>query len=183
MGEFEQEEITTLDGYLIVSRSFAREGAARGGVLIVPAMGVAQSYYEPFAAWLADRGYVAVTFDFRGIGLSRAGPLRALKTDILSWARFDCAAVLDRLAERIGDTPLYWIGHSLGGQIIPLVPNWGRVSKFITIATGSGYWRKTPRRLIGTPGFYGISWRRSRSRCSVISPAGDCAWSAICRPV
>lgn len=142
MGEFEQEEITTLDGYLIVSRSFAREGAARGGVLIVPAMGVAQSYYEPFAAWLADRGYVAVTFDFRGIGLSRAGPLRALKTDILSWARFDCAAVLDRLAERIGDTPLYWIGHSLGGQIIPLVPNWGRVSKFITIATGSGYWRE-----------------------------------------
>src|SRR5690606_4777869 len=38
--------------------------------------------------------------------------------------------------------PLYWIGHSLGGQILPLVPNHARVAKAITVATGSGYWKE-----------------------------------------
>ena len=45
--------------------------------------------------WLAERGYLAVTFDYRGIGESRCGPLRALEVDILGWARDDCSAVLD----------------------------------------------------------------------------------------
>jgi predicted alpha/beta hydrolase len=38
--------------------------------------------------------------------------------------------------------PLYWIGHSLGGQILPFVPNRDRVAKIVTVATGSGYWRE-----------------------------------------
>jgi predicted alpha/beta hydrolase len=37
---------------------------------------------------------------------------------------------------------LYWIGHSLGGQIVPLVPNASKFQKVITVATGSGYWRE-----------------------------------------
>jgi predicted alpha/beta hydrolase len=32
--------------------------------------------------------------------------------------------------------PLYWIGHSLGGQILPFVPEHARVSKIVTICTG-----------------------------------------------
>jgi predicted alpha/beta hydrolase len=36
--------------------------------------------------------------------------------------------------------PLYWIGHSLGGQILPFVPNLQRLAKALTIACGSGYW-------------------------------------------
>ena len=31
------------------------------------------------------------------------------------------------------------------GQILPFVPNAGRVSKMVTVATGSGYWQKTLR--------------------------------------
>jgi predicted alpha/beta hydrolase len=44
--------------------------------MIVPAMGVGQTYYAPFARWLAREGYLAVTFDFRGIGASQHGSLR-----------------------------------------------------------------------------------------------------------
>jgi predicted alpha/beta hydrolase len=41
---------------------------------------------------------------------------------------------------RAPGVPLYWIGHSLGGQILPFVPNRERLAKAITIAAGSGYW-------------------------------------------
>ena len=46
------------------------------------------------------------------------------------------------MAERVGDKPLHWVGHSLGGQILPFVPNRQRVSRVVTVATGSGYWRE-----------------------------------------
>ncbi len=142
MSVFIERQITTADGRALVARFFRPPAAPRGGTVIVPAMGVAQPYYEPFAAWLATQGFWTVTFDYRGTGLSRSGPLRRVDADILTWARFDCAAVLAALAAQVGSKPIYWIAHSLGGQIIPFVPNRERVAKFITIAAGSGYWRE-----------------------------------------
>ncbi|WP_416306794.1 hypothetical protein [Neptunicella sp. SCSIO 80796] len=37
--------------------------------------------------------------------------------------------------------PRYWIGHSLGGQIFPVVSNIESVNKIITVTSGNGYWR------------------------------------------
>lgn len=128
--------VDTADGQRIAARFFHPQGAPKGAVLIVPAMGCSQNYYQPFAEWLAAQGFVAATFDYRGTGASRNGGLRGFKADIFDWARLDCAAMIDALAER----PLYWVGHSLGGQILALVPNQESVRKAITVATGSGYW-------------------------------------------
>ena len=128
--------ISTADGQRIAARFFRPEGKPKGSVLIVPAMGCSQDYYRPFASWLAAQGFTAATFDYRGMGLSHQGGLRGFKADILDWARLDCAAMINALPDR----PLYWIGHSLGGQILAMVPNQAAVKKAITIATGSGYW-------------------------------------------
>jgi predicted alpha/beta hydrolase len=134
--------VTAADGQEIAARFFDPEGTPRGAVLIVPAMGVSQEYYQPFAEWLARQGFLAATFDYRGTGQSRPRRLRGFRADIFDWARLDCAAMIDALPAG----PLYWVGHSLGGQILALVPNRDRVSKAITVATGSGYWREnTPR--------------------------------------
>ncbi len=134
--------VPTPDGRELTSQLFSPAGQPIGAVLIVPAMGASQKYYAPFAAWLAAQGYLVATFDYRGIGQSRRGALRDLNVDILNWARVDCAAMIETLAARAPDKPLYWIGHSLGGQILPFVPNRHRISKAVTIAAGSGYWRE-----------------------------------------
>ena len=135
----EERSILTGDGQKISARFFHPVGEAKGAALIVPAMGCSQDYYRPFASWLASQGFLAATFDYRGTGQSRNGALRGYKADILDWARLDCAAMIDALPHR----PLFWIGHSLGGQILALVPNQNSVSKAITVATGSGYWLET----------------------------------------
>ncbi|WP_404439011.1 alpha/beta fold hydrolase [Stutzerimonas chloritidismutans] len=130
------------NGHLLSSYWYPPSGAPRGAVLIAPAMGVKQRFYAAFASWLADRGYLVVTFDYLGMGRSRQIPLRQLKVDILDWARHDCSAVLATVAEEAGALPLYWIGHSVGAQILPLVKGHERLTRIVTIAAGSGYWRE-----------------------------------------
>lgn len=142
MTQFAQEQIVTAGGHVIISRFFVPREQPKGAVLIAPAMGVPQDYYAPFAAWLATNRFLAATFDYRGTGLSRRGSLRGLDTNIIDWARLDCGAMVETLSARVSSRPLYWVGHSLGGQIFPFVPNGGRVSKMVTVATGSGYWRE-----------------------------------------
>jgi predicted alpha/beta hydrolase len=82
-----------------------------------------------------------VTFDYRGIGRSRRGSLRQLRADVLTWAEQDTGAMVAFLRERASGKPLLWVGHSLGGQILPLVPGHEHVEAMVTVAAGSGYWR------------------------------------------
>lgn len=133
--------VATGDGYPLSAHTYGDAQAAQAAVLVVPAMGVEQQYYGPFAQWLAARGYFAATFDCRGIGHSLRGSLRQLDADVLTWAEQDTGAMVAFLRERAGGKPLLWVGHSLGGQILPLVPGHEHVKAMVTVAAGSGYWR------------------------------------------
>lgn len=134
-------ELRANDDFPLAARLFPAETPI-GAVLIVPAMGVPQRFYAPMAEWLAARGFTTLTFDFRGIGASRRGPLAELDADIVAWAERDAAAALERLSSSAPGLPVTWIGHSLGGQIVPFVPNHAIADKIVTVATGSGYWRE-----------------------------------------
>jgi len=136
--------LETEDGTRLGARLFPPADGVppKGAVLIVPAMGVVQGFYERFARWLASEHFLVMTFDFRGVGASKTTPLRAVRADIVTWARHDAKTALAALVDRAGGAPVTWIGHSLGGQIVPFVPNRREVSKVITVATGSGYWRE-----------------------------------------
>lgn len=134
--------ITASDGYELSAHVYAPIGNPRAYALIVPAMGVPQRFYAAFSRWLAAQGIHATTFDYRGMGLSRHGPLRGFKADIMTWARVDVAAVLAHVTAQAGAAPIFWIGHSLGGQILPFVPGVERVTRMVTVASGSGHWRE-----------------------------------------
>lgn len=131
----------TADGVPIALRHFEPRVPPRGAVLIAPAMGVQQRFYQRLASWLAARGFHVITFDYRGMGASRRGSLRAERADVITWAEKDASAALAALRERAGALPITWIGHSLGGQIIPFVDGHEQLAKIVTIAAGSGYWR------------------------------------------
>jgi len=127
-------------GVRLAGRLFSPAGPPRGAVLLAPAMGVASAFYEPLAAWLAGQGFLALTFDLRGVGRSRRRPLREEQADLFTWAG-DMGAALSALSARAGDLPLTWVGHSLGGQLFPFVAGRERVARVVTVASGSGYWR------------------------------------------
>lgn len=113
-------------------------GAPRGVVLVVPAMATPSSFYAPFATRLAGRGWRAVTFDYRGMG-SRA-EMKAETADVDRWFA-DVRAILDAVADDAAGLPVTWVGHSLGGQMVPFVDH-TRLSSVITVTAGDGYWRR-----------------------------------------
>ncbi len=132
------------DGTPLSVRFFepAQDTAPRGAVVIGGAMGVRQDYYGAFAHWLAQQGYRVATFDYRGMGESPplAGTLRGFRADLFDWAA-DTDTVIEALAARSGDAPIYLIGHSLGAQLPGLLRHRDRLAGLLSIAAGSGYWR------------------------------------------
>ena len=138
--------LLTSDEHALAARFFgAASGAGpTGAVLIGGAMGVRQDYYRRFAEWLATQGYAVMTFDYRGMGDSRAGAhaksLRGFDADLFAWVR-DYDTAIEALRERAPGVPLYLIGHSLGAQLPGMLRNHGHVAGLLSVAAGSGYWR------------------------------------------
>ena len=137
--------LTARDGHQLAAYRFDPEGPAKGNVVIAAAMAVPQSFYAPFARHLATSGYTAWTFDYRGIGESLTGSLRAVKADLSDWLIKDYDALLHEISET-SPLPLFVVGHSFGGQVAPLLPSRERLSGLVNIAVGSGSTRHiTPR--------------------------------------
>ena len=125
------------DGHGIGARVFG-EGERAG--LIMPATGVPQSYYAKYAAYLADRGFRVLTFDYRGIGRSRDGDVRRYRARMRDWALLDAAAA----AGFFGGGELRVVGHSFGGQALGLLPVPERIRAALVVGSQSGYWRHWP---------------------------------------
>jgi predicted alpha/beta hydrolase len=94
-------------------------GPARAVAVIHAATGVPQGFYRAFAQWLARRGYAVLTYDYRGIGLSRRGPIQAERATMRDWGRLDMSAALAAAARRRSEggpagtppLPLLLVGH------------------------------------------------------------------------
>jgi predicted alpha/beta hydrolase len=129
------------DGRELQTTTYEPVGCATGVVLIASAMATPASYYAAFARHLAEHGIRAVTFDYRN-AMAAPAALRKEMADVDRWMG-DAAAVLDRVADDADQDglPVTWIGHSLGGQIIPFVDH-SRLTAIVTIAAGDGYWRR-----------------------------------------
>lgn len=133
--------VTTDDSHRLAVTHFAAEGSCKASVLIVGAMGVRQDFYAPFARHLAMQGFAVTAFDYRGMGYSRNGSLRDLDADILTWAEHDVPTMLKEARRLNPDKPLYMVAHSLGGQILGLVPGREQVDAMFTVASGTGYYK------------------------------------------
>lgn len=137
----QQITLTTKDNHILKGYQFEPLGDPVAKVIIVPAMGTSQSYYHPLARWLTEQGYLVTTFDLRGMGESKTTHLKHYQNNILDWAKYDCQSALSHVVDQQQELPIIWLGHSLGGQIFPLVPGIEKVNKVITIASGTGYWK------------------------------------------
>jgi predicted alpha/beta hydrolase len=110
----------------------------RGVVLVSSATAVPRAYYAPFAAFLAERGWLVATYDYRGIGESVPAPRDATMTQ---WGSSDMAGMLAFLEKEHPERPLVLVGHSAGGQLVCMTDLAARASALVGVAAQSGYWR------------------------------------------
>ena len=114
-------------------------------MVIAGAMGVRQECYAPIARYFASHGIHAVTFDYQGMGASRPARLAEVRADILDWAQQDLDPMLGEAQSMAPGAPLLFLGHSLGGQLLGVLPGNARVAAAITVTAGSGFYRLNDR--------------------------------------
>jgi len=134
-------EFAARDGYRLAGTLYRPRTPNRRAVLFQAAAGVKQEYYGKFAAYLAGRGFAALTFDYRGIGRSRPAKLRGFKARMRDWAEKDIGGALDYLARATHGARLIGIGHSFGALALGLVPGNERYVAALTVGAQSGYWK------------------------------------------
>jgi predicted alpha/beta hydrolase len=155
------------DGVSLAGTWHLPSGPIISTAIIAPATAVPARFYAPFAAFLAKHGVAVLVPDYRGIGASRdpalhGHRLRRFSAGFASWARLDLAAACDEAIATYPDRPFVYFGHSLGGQVFPLVPAASRASAAVFIASQIGWvghWRSLPTlpRYLGLMATLGLS--------------------------
>lgn len=144
MSEIEVRELAlpATDGFELAATLYraAELPANAPAVLIQSAMGAKRRYYDRYARFLATSGFVTLTFDYRGIGGSRPRSLRGFSASLTDWAERDCAGAIGWLIAQHRPRQLLLVGHSLGGQLLGLIPDNQRIDAMLAIAAQSGYW-------------------------------------------
>lgn len=125
------------DGFQLAACYYPTHTALQGNILLAGATGVQQKLYRRFAGFANEHGFNVLTLDYRGIGGSRPKSLKGFEANYLDWARLDLSAAVDLLAD--SGAPLYWVGHSYGGQALGLIDNHNRIDAAYCFGTGAGW--------------------------------------------
>lgn len=92
-----------------------QNGESKDVIILFPAMGVAASYYEPFAKALAEKGIIAITADLRGLGNSSIRPSSKSNFGFHEILELDYKGMITKAKELFPGSRVFIMGHSLGG--------------------------------------------------------------------
>lgn len=136
-------DIQCADGVVLTGHHWSAASTASSGIVVInPATGVKANYYHHYARFLSAHGFEVVTFDYRGIGLSRPERLTRCGWDWRQWGERDVEAVLG-LALASG-LPVSVVGHSIGGVLPGYATSAAKVRRMLTMGAQYACWRDYP---------------------------------------
>ncbi|WP_180056777.1 alpha/beta fold hydrolase [Acinetobacter sp. YH12227] len=141
MSSFENLSIHCNDGYELSARFYPHQTTSKHAlpILICPATGITKTFYNSYATWLTEQGHDVLVFDFRGIGESLHGPLKQSTASIVQWGQLDIPAAIDTLINKTQAAQVIILGHSAGGQLLGIVPNYNKVAKVVAVSGSTGH--------------------------------------------
>ena len=132
-------QIDTSDGFKIAVTSFGENNATKKIIVISSAIGVKQTFYAKYATYLANKGYLVFTYDYRGIGDSKPKKLKDFEAHFTDWADKDFLGLTQYIEEFYPNHEKFLIGHSIGGIMIGLTRAYKVYDKIVTIGSQYGY--------------------------------------------
>lgn len=127
-------------GHKLRGRLYRPARTPRAVAVLNGATGVPQRFYADFATWLAATQEIAcLTYDYRDFGASARGPMKASNATMADWGVHDQQVARDHLRNAFPDVPLWVIGHSLGGLMLPFQKDLDQIDRVITVASGPAH--------------------------------------------
>lgn len=141
-GDGRRLRLRTGDGYEIGAVFYAalRPRAPRRVAVLHGGAGIPALRYRRFALFLAEWGIPVLTYDYRGVGLSRPPELRGFRATIEDWAEYDSVAAIAWLRERFPHDELLGISHSIGCLPLGGALNAAEQARVVLIGAHTGYY-------------------------------------------
>lgn len=119
----------------------------QGSVLIAPAMGITSNYYSNFANWLSQQGFTVMVIDYQGTGTSESQIRQPITFN--DWTK-NIELAGRWLKNSYPETPLVFLGHSIGSQLFGFVGDTLLFDKAVMLASSTGYWKdaNAPRKWV-----------------------------------
>lgn len=138
--------VRTPDDHRFELRLFEPPRTPAAVFLVLPAMGVRASYYDPLGLALARAGQAAVVAELRGQGKSNLRAGRRVDWGYHEAVVFDLPAMLEATRATFPGHPVYLLGHSLGGHLgalfLALRPD--AAAGLVLVASGTTWHRNWP---------------------------------------
>jgi predicted alpha/beta hydrolase len=124
-------------GALLRGQIFRPKRQPRAALVLHGATGAPAGFYRAFAEWAAtERDLAVLTYDYRDFGASARRPIKGSRATLADWGRLDQGAALSTLAATFPNSPLWVLGHSLGGLWLGWHEAMTRVERSIIIGAG-----------------------------------------------
>lgn len=158
---------TCTDGFAIQGHLWTRDDSPHAAVVIInPATGVLARYYHHLARFLVSHGYDVVTYDYRGIGQSRPAALRGSGIRWRDWGELDFDAVVRWTHAYRPDSPLFVIGHSIGGFLPGMAPSATSIDRMLTVGAQYAYFRD----------YASARWHKQFIKWHIVMPVLTCLY-------
>jgi predicted alpha/beta hydrolase len=141
-GEGKQLRLRSADGFEIGAVFYAalRPRAPRRVAVLHGGAGIPALRYGRFARFLAEWGVPVLTYDYRGIGLSRPRELRRFPATIEDWAELDSTCAIAWLRERFPQDEMLGVSHSIGALMLGGALNAAEQARVVMVGAHTGYY-------------------------------------------
>ena len=131
--------IVAEDNYTLSAHLFEPKNSNGKLLLINSATGVKQQIYFSFAQFFSEQGFTVITYDYRGIGLSKPAKMKGFEASMRTWGTKDYKAVTSYIKTNFPDYQKCCLGHSVGALILGMNPDSEMFDEFIFVGTQNAF--------------------------------------------
>jgi predicted alpha/beta hydrolase len=140
-GEGTPVKVRALDGYELGGYFYDAKNPSPALVAVLHCgAGIRALRYRRFAAYLAESGIPTLSYDYRGIGVSRPRALRGFRASIEDWSEYDCGGAITWMRERYPRAKIIGMAHSIGALMVGGAHNSAEQSQLVLIGGHTGYY-------------------------------------------
>ncbi|WP_343610210.1 alpha/beta hydrolase family protein [Chryseobacterium oranimense] len=135
----EKLELITKDRVSLAVHLFRPEKSNGKLLLINSATGVKQQVYFSFARFFSEHGFTVITYDYRGIGLSKPEKMKGYRASMRIWGSEDYKTLTQYIKTEFPEYKKYCLGHSVGALILGMNEDSTMFDEFIFVGTQNAF--------------------------------------------